>query len=180
MTEIYQHKIYPHETLLIIQVDKLAAALSLLDDLSRLKNIYTPVANHINTIVQYNKEIVPAIKTQCKALNFQILKQEKEVKKIEKSIEKENKNLEIRVNEIDAAFEMYSQEYQNNTARLTAKINNRINDKEYKEIQERLSVLKETKAQIEIDIDTRQSFKKYLEGKKEYISECLKQRENVK
>lgn len=180
VTEIYQHKIYPHETLLIIQVDKLAAALSLLDDLSRLKNIYTPVANHINTIVQYNKEIVPAIKTQCKALNFQILKQEKEVKKIEKSIEKEDKNLEIRVNEIDAAFEMYSQEYQNNTARLTAKINNRINDKEYKEIQERLSVLKETKAQIEIDIDTRQSFKKYLEGKKEYISECLKQRENVK
>ena len=179
-TEIYQHKIYPHETLLIIQVDKLAAALSLLDDLSRLKNIYTPVANHINTIVLYNKEIVPAIRTQCKALNFQILKQEKEVKKIEKSIEKEDKNLEIRANEIDASFEMSSQEYSNNSARLTAKTNNRINDKEYKEIQKRLSELKETKAQIEIDIDTRKSFKSYLEGKKEYITECLKQRGNVK
>ncbi len=179
-TEIYQHKIYPHETLLIIQVDKLAAALSLLDDLSRLTNIYTPVANYINTIVQYNKEIVPAIKTQCNALNFQILKQEKEVKKIEKSIEKEDKNLEIRANEIDAAFEMSSQEYQNNSERLAAKTNNRINDKEYRKIQERLSELKETKTQIEIDIDTRQSFKTYLEGKKEYITECLKQRGNVK
>ena len=58
--------------------------------------------------------------------------------------------------------------------------NNRINDKEYRKIQERLSELKETKTQIEIDIDTRQSFKTYLEGKKEYITECLKQRGNVK
>lgn len=64
---------------------------------------------------------------------------------------------------------MSSQKYQNNSERLAARTNNRINDKEYRKIQERLSERKETKTQIEIDIDTRQSFKTYLEGKKNIL-----------
>lgn len=179
-SEISQYRTYPHESLLTIQVDKLAAALSLLDDLLSLKNIYTPVIGYINTIVQYNKEIVPAIKTQCKELTFHIQKQEKELKKVEKSIRLEGKKLEIRGDEIDAAFELYYEEVNNSIPKALAKTNNRNNDEEYKRIDEHLIQLKETKRQIEFDIDARHGFKTYLEGKKEFITEFLKQRENVK
>ena len=76
---IKRHKIYEHETLLTIQVDKLSAALALLEDLSAIQIIYAPILNHIETIVQYNAELIPAI-TLCrndlqeriKALNDQL------------------------------------------------------------------------------------------------------------
>lgn len=178
--EISQHKTYPHELLLTIQVDKLTAALSLLDDLLSLKNIHTPVVDYINTIVQYNMEIVPAIKTQCKELDFNILNQEKELKRVEKNIKLEEKKLEIRKSEIDAAFELLYKKKDNSIPQALAIINNRNNDEEYKKINEYLTQLKEVKGQLELDIRTRQGFKAYLEGKKEYITECLKQRGNVK
>lgn len=171
-SEISQHHTYPHETLLTIQVDKLTAALSLLDDLTRLKSIYTPVVSHINTIVQYNKEIVPAIKTQCNELKLKIVEKEKEAKKVDKNIKLEEKKLEIRENEIYAAFELL--EGQQGKASMVDKINKKNNDEEYKRIEVHLSELKESKRQIEQDIYTRQEFKIYLEGKLEYIKEHLK------
>lgn len=179
-SKIIQYKTYPHESLLTIQVDKFAAALSLLEDLLSLKNIYAPVIGYINTIIQYNKEIIPAIKTQCKELTFHIMKQEKELKKIEKNIKLAEKKLEIRRNEIDAAFELQYEEVDNNIPKALAIVNNRNKDEEYKRIDQHLTQLKEIKIQIEFDIDARQSFKTYLERKKEDIVECLKQRADVK
>lgn len=179
-SEISQYKTYPHELLLTIQVDKLAAALSLLDDLLNLKNIHTPVVDYINTIVQYNMEIVPAIKMQCKELDSNILNQEKELKRVEKNIKLEEKKLEIRKSEIDAVFELLYEKIDNSIPKALAIINNRNNDEEYKRINKYLTQLKETKSQLEHDISTRQGFKAYLEIKKEYITECLKQRGNVK
>ncbi len=179
-SEISQHNTYPHETLLNIQTDKLAAALSLLENLTRLKSIYTPIVNHINTIVKYNKEIVPAIKTQCDELKLQISKQVKEVEKVEKSIKLEEKKLEIRENEIVAAFEASCIDEQNNSARKIAKTELIANDKEYRNIKEHISELKESKSEIEKDISQREGFKMYLEHRLEYITEYLKQWKNGK
>lgn len=176
-SEISQHDTYPHETLLTIQVDKLAAALSLLEDLTRLKSIYAPIAQYIETIVQYNKEIIPAIRIQCKELKIRIFEKEKEVKRVEKDIKIEEKKLEIRENEINAEFDLL--EGVQGKASMSDKINKKINDGEYRKIEEHLSELKEVKRRIEQDIYTRQAFKDYLEGRQEFIKEHLIRRGNV-
>lgn len=176
-SEISQHYTYPHETLLTIQVDKLAAALSLLEDLTRLKSIYAPIVQHIDTIVQYNKEIVPAINTQCKELKLRIFEKEKEAKMVEKNIKIEEKKLDIRENEINAEFDLL--EGIQGKASLLEKTNKIINDEEYRKIEERLSEFKETKRRLEQDIYTRQAFKTYLEDRREFIKEHLIRRENV-
>ena len=148
--------------------------------MTRLKSIYTPIVNHINTIVKYNKEIVPAIKTQCDELKLQISKQVKEVEKVEKSIKLEEKKLEIRENEIVAAFEASCIDEQNNSARKIATTELIANDKEYRNIKEHISELKESKSEIEKDISQREGFKMYLEHRLEYITEDLKQWKNGK
>ena len=58
---IKRYNIYKRETLFTIQVDKLSAALSLLEELIVIKNIYSPVLKYMETIVLYNEKLISAI-----------------------------------------------------------------------------------------------------------------------
>lgn len=172
-----QYKTYPYETTLIIQVDKLSAALSLLEELSSLKNIYSPVTTHIHTILQYNRALLPAIKTECKKLAAEIKDNQSLLKQIETDIESNEKKLVVKKDEISATLDVTNKEYSNSSPEVRQSIlaNASVNDSEYLEIENEITDLRKRLAQINQDIHERESFKSILEIRKGYIVDCLKQ-----
>ncbi|MEE3485638.1 MAG: hypothetical protein VZQ98_15125 [Bacteroidales bacterium] len=171
-----QFKTYPHETLLIIQVDKLSAALSLLEDLVSLKNIYTPVLTHIHTILQFNKEILPAIRIECENLSREIEAKQNELKQIEKDIETNEKQLLIRKNEISATLDVSNEEYRQSSAsdRQTILTNVCVKDNEYKTVECRIANLRRQLFVTRQFIMDKESFKSILEVRRDFILERIR------
>lgn len=175
-----QYQTYPHETTLVLQVDKLSAALSLLEELTSLKNIYSPVVTHINTIIKYNEDIIPAIKAGCIFLSTQIDSKQKELNQLENDIKNLQQKITIRQNEINAALDSSEEEYKNMSPneRQTKLIGTYADDKEYKMLNHDLSILRGRLRQTENDIRDRQNFKTHLEDRRDYIVERLKHWQN--
>lgn len=180
---IKRHKIYEHETLLTIQVDKLSAALALLEDLTAIQNIYSPILTHIETIVQYNKEIVPAI-TLCrndlqkriKVLNEQLngLYAQNEIV--------QNEMLAIK-NELDHKLEETNVQYQQwtpqNQYRQSMLLGECEKDERYKKLQNEVSVLNGKIIKATLEKNDRESFDKHLAERKEYIETKLNERKTM-
>ena len=155
----------------------MSAALSLLEDLSSLKNIYSPVTTHIHTILQYNRALLPAIKTECKKLAAEIKDNQSLLKQIETDIESNEKKLVVKKDEISATLDVTNKEYSNSSPEVRQSIlaNASVNDSEYLEIENEITDLRKRLAQINQDIHERESFKSILEIRKGYIVDCLKQ-----
>mgnify|MGYP002624985748 FL=1 len=177
---IKKHKIYEHETLLTIQVDKLSAALSLLDDLKAIQNIYSPILNHIETIIHYNEKLVPAIElcrndlqSRLKKLNEQL----KELQSLKDGVQ--NEMLSIKA-EIDKRLEETNETYQQWSTQNPNKQNMlRIEcekDERYKNLQNKLPILSEKISTVQAEIRDRESFEKHLSERKEYIEKNLEER----
>lgn len=178
-SSIVQHyKIYPQETLLTIQVDKLSAALALLDDLKTVQCIYASVQNHIDTIIQYNEKILPTIalcrtdlQSKLKILKdqLQVLQERKE------NVQNGMKEIEIDVNQ---RLEETNVDYQQLAAQDRSKQNmleqECKKDEKYKNL---LSALKDLNCDInkmQTEIRDRASFDSHLAERNEYIEKTLK------
>jgi len=170
-----QYQTYPHETTLVLQVDKLSAALSLLEELTSLKNIYAPIVTHINTIIKYNEDVIPAIEAECVFLTTQIESKQKKLKQLENDIKNLQQKISIRQNEISAALDASDEEYKNMSPNEQQKklIDAYADDKEYKMLDYELSILHEKLRQTENEIRDRQNFKAHFEDKRDYIVEYL-------
>lgn len=175
---IKRHKIYEHETLLTIQVDKLSAALALLDDLSAIQNIYSPILNHIETIVQYNAELVPAI-TLCRndlQERIKVLNEQLDVLYAQNGIT-QNKMQAIK-NEIDNKLEKTNEQYKQWTTLNQYKQNMLLEeckkDERYIKLQKETIVLCEKIKKALNEKDDREFFDKHLAARKEYIENKLK------
>ena len=179
---VKRHKIYEHETLLTIQVDKLSAALSLLDDLTSIQNIYAPVLKHIETIIQYNEKLVPAI-AQCRngiQERLTLLKKQLQVFQEQRTnTENEMQSIKIRV---DKQLEENNVEYQqwslNNANKQNMLMRECEKDDDYRKIQKLLSSLIEKINSIQSEIRDRESFDKHLAERNEYIEKKLNERKS--
>lgn len=176
---IKRHKLYPHEVLLVIQVDKLSAALSLLEELSTLKNIYTPITDQIAIIIHYNERLVPAIDTMCGNLKTKIAELQQIEINLQSNLAKEQELLQIRKNEINALLEAKDEEYRSfppeNVDRRQKFYNACNADKEYLACELRIRDLMEKLYNTQQDIKERTDIKSHLEERKSYITERLKQ-----
>ncbi len=181
---IKRHKVYENEVLLTIQVDKLSAALSLLDDLTAIQNIYSPILTHIDTIVDYNAKIVPAIdlchsdlQGRIDGLNIQLSDLQKQSDDVQSEL------LAIR-NEIDKRLEETNETYQQLSAENINKKNMLKNEceknEEYLILQNKLPILIDKIKNVQTEIKDRESFDKHLTERKEFIEGILKERGNVK
>ena len=193
---VWKNKIYPHETKLTIQVDKLSAALSLLENLTALKNIYEPVVTHIDTIIQYNAKVVPAIDVACKEIHKKIAdlkKKEKNVefsinrnqieinkrkKLLERLLEKENPKYRVKnLTQVPIRVEKTDKEHQDDREynKLQQHMREWVlekqcqNDKEYKKCQDNLEELQQTLSKLKEEERNRQDFYDHLTARKEYI-----------
>lgn len=177
---VKRHKIYEHETLLTIQVDKLSAALSLLDDLTAIQNIYSPILNHIDTIIHYNATIVPAIEvcqndlqSRLKTLNGQLNELQKQRDDVQAEM------LAIRI-EIDRRLEETNEKYRQWSTENTNKQNMLKRECEENEkyaiLQKTLPNLIEKINVVKTEIKDRESFDKHLSERKEYIERILRER----
>lgn len=176
---IKRYKLYPHEVLLVIQVDKLSAALSLLEELSTLKNIYAPIINQIAIIIHYNEELVPAIDTMCGNLKTKITELQQIEIILQSNLAKEHELLQIRKNEINALMEAKEEEYRSlppEHVDRKQKFNDACNnDEECSACKIRIQDLMEKLHNTQQDIRERTDFKSHLEERKSYITERLKQ-----
>lgn len=172
--DICRHKIYPYETTLIIQVDKLSAALSLLEELLLLKDIYSPVILHIKTIIRYNKDVITAIITEIEELCKQIVNKQKSVEMLKKNMLTLQMKKEIRENEIIAklkADDVYKSLPKVEKEEMRSRTYE--SDKEHCLILNEILKLKGKINEEEQDIRERNNFKSHLENKMEYITNRL-------
>ena len=178
---IKRHKIYEHETLLTIQVDKLSAALSLLDDLTAIQNIYSPILNHIETIIHYNEKLVPAIglcrndlQSRLKVLNEQL----KELQSQRDGVQNEMLSIKVaidkRLEETNETYQQWSTQNINKQNMLRSECEK---DEQYKSLQNKLPILSEKINTVQAEIRDRESFDKHLSERKEYIEKKLEERE---
>lgn len=177
---IKNHKIYEHETLLIIQVDKLTAALSLLDDLTAIQNIYSPILKHIDTIVQYNELLIPAI-SQCRD---DLQKRLEKLNKLLKELQEEqasvfNEMQRIR-SEINDNLEKTDTIYQQMTTSHPQKQNmlNKAceNSKEYNAARNEYGNLMDKINNVQQEIRDREEFDRHLLERSNYIRKVLNER----
>lgn len=179
---IKRHNIYEHETLLVIQVDKLSAALSLLDDLTAVQNIYSPVLNHIDTIIQYNVKLVPAIKLCRNDLQNYLKQLNEQLQDLQRQkVNVQNEMLAIK-NEIDKRLEetdeTYRQSSANNFQRQDMLRNECEKDEQYTNLQKTLSDLTGKIYAVQTEIRDREYFDRHLAEKEEYIENKLKEIKN--
>ncbi len=177
---IKRHNIYEHETLLTIQVDKLTAALALLEDLTAIQTIYSPILNHIDTIVHYNEKLIPAI-TLCrnelqeriKVLNAKLNDLQSQSK------DARNEMLLIKV-EIDhwleETYDNYRQLSPQDSVKQKMLLNKCEKDERYIKQQNILSKLCLKINETINEIKDRESFDKHLSERKDYIEKRLKER----
>lgn len=177
---IERHKIYEHEILLIIQVDKLSAALSLLDNLTALQNIYSPILNHIETIIQYNVKLIPAIDLCLKDLQTHRKKLNKQLQGLENQKDNtQNKILSIKakidkqLEKTNTTYQQWSMQnpYKQNILKYECERNER-----YVNLQNELTILTEKINTVKGEIRDRESFYEHLSEKKEYIEKEIKER----
>lgn len=171
---IKSYKIYNHETLLVIQVDKLTAALNLLDDLMSIRIIYKSIINHIKTIVHYNKKLLPAIEKSCLDIDNR-LKQLMPAKTfLESNIRKMEDVIKQFKDKVDRILtEKYPNKYKNSVERLEA-VNNICSRKRgFIKVNGLLSDAKEKLNKVIEEVNDRESFKNHLTEKKIFILETL-------
>lgn len=177
---IRRHNIYEHETLLTIQVDKLSAALSLLDDLTAIQNIYSPILNHIDTIIHYNVTLVPAIELCRNDLQNRIKQLEEQLQDLHSQKDDiQNKMLVIK-NEIDKRLEDTNKTYQQRSVQNPNRQNELRHacekDEKYSNFQKKLSILTDKINAVQTEILDRESFDRHLAEREEYIENKLKER----
>lgn len=177
---IKRHKMYEHETLLTIQVDKLTAALALLEDLTAIQNIYSPILNHIETIVQYNKELLPAI-TLCRNNLHERLKVLNDkldnFHSLSGNARNEMQAVKVEINQrLEETYEHYQQLSTQDIAKQTMLKKECEKDKRYIKLQNTLSELCVKINETLNEIKDIESFDKHLSERKEYIENKLKER----
>ena len=179
---IKRHKTYEHETLLIIQVDKLSAALALLEDLTAIQNIYSPILNHIETIVQYNEKLVPAIALCQNDLQERIKVLNEKLDNLQSQSENARNEMQAIKIEIDHRLEETNNQYQQWS---TQNINKQYmlskeceKDERYMKLQIVLGDLNVKIKKAMNEKKDRESFDRHLSERKDYIENKLKERTN--
>lgn len=177
---IKRHKMYEHETLLTIQVDKLTAALALLEDLTAIQKIYSPILNHIETIVQYNKELLPAI-TLCRNNLHERLKVLNDkldnFHSLSGNARNEMQAVKVEINQrLEETYEHYQQLSTQDIAKQNMLKKECEKDKRYIKLQNTLSELCVKINETLNEIKDIESFDKHLFERKEYIENKLKER----
>lgn len=179
-TTIEQFKVYEHEILLSIQVDKLTAALSLLDNLTTLQNIYTPILNHIETIVQYNERLIPAIDScrnsiqrRLELLNRNLNELNKEQESFLNTIQAIRAEKDNYLEETNEQYQKWSTQNPNKKKMLSEEC---TKDENYKIINENLRRVTETIDETQREIHDREKYDKHLEEKNEFIKKTLDSR----
>lgn len=177
---IKRHKMYEHETLLTIQVDKLSATLSLLDDLTAIQNIYSPILNHIETIIHYNKKLVPAIElcrddlhSRLKILNERLKELQSQKDDVQNEMLSIKAEIDKRLEENNGTYQQWSTQNINKQNMLKSECEK---DDQYKKLQDKLPVLTEKINTIQMEIRDRETFNKHLSERKEYIENKLEER----
>lgn len=177
---IKRHKIYEHETLLIIQVDKLSAALSLLDELTAIQNIYSPILNHIETIIIYNENIVPAIRlcrddlqNRLHRLNEQLQVLQGQLDGVRDELLAIKNEIDKRMEETNETYQQYSTQNPNKQLMLRHECEK---DEKYTKLQKRIPILSEQINAVQTEIRDRESFDRHLSERKDFIENILKAR----
>jgi len=177
---IKRHKIYEHETLLTIQVDKISAALSLLEDLTALQNIYSPILNHVDTIVQYNEKLIPAIDICRNDLQDRLKVLNEKLKSLETQSDNVLNEMQAIKVELDQKLEETSERYQQLSPQNIDKQNMLSKecekDERYKKLRNLFSELSIKRDDALNEKKERESFDKHLSERKEYIASKLKER----
>lgn len=179
---IKRHNIYEHETLLTIQVDKLSAALSLLDDLKAIQNIYSPILNHINTIINYNVMLVPAIELCRKDLHNRLKQLKEQLQDLqEQKVNVQNELLAIK-QVIDKRLEETDETYRQKSKQdIKRQLELDLECKKYEpysNLQKTLSDLTGKIQAVQTEVMDRESFDNHLAEREEYIENKLKELEN--
>lgn len=179
---IKRHKTYGLETDLIIQVDKLSAALALLEDLTVIQNIYSPILNHIDTIVKYNEELIPSITLCRNGLQDRLKFLNEKLDGLNSQKEVTQNEIQAIKNEIDHKLEETSVQYQQWTTQHPFKqkmlLDECRKDDRYIKLQNELSVLSVKINETINEIRDREYFDKHLSERKDYIENRLKERTN--
>ena len=177
---IKRHKVYEHETLLTIQVDKLSAALALLEDLTAIQNIYSPILNHIDTIVEYNEKLIPAITLCRNELQDRLIYLNKELDSLNAQVEVTKNEMQAIRNEIDHKLEETNVQYQQWTTQHPHKqkmlLDECEKDDRYNKLENVLSELRVKTNEARNEKSDRESFDKHLSERKDYIENRLKER----
>lgn len=176
---VKRYKIYEHETLLVVQVDKLSAALSLLEDLSTIRNIYSPIVGHMRTIVGYNEKVLPAINACLEDLERKLADLGVRLESALKQQESAKNEMQIIKIEIDKELEESCDEYQKwstmNINRINMLRNHCEKNGHYVELEKQCCQLTEEINKVRTEKSQRESFARHLKNKGEYIEKTLKE-----
>lgn len=171
-------RVYEYETLFIIQVDKMCAALSFIDDLSALRIVYANVLNHVGTIVKYCMDLIIPI-THCiynlakKIDDLQL--QLHELQKKELNAQTEIQKIKIKVNN---CLEEADADYRKLPIGSIEKTNKMIveceKDKVFLYWKGQLNEFRGLILKIQKEIDDRRNFSETLKQKKDFIVKATK------
>ena len=179
---IKRHNIYEQETLLTIRVDKLTAALALLEDLTAIKTIYSPILNHIDTIVHYNEKLIPAIalcqndlQERIKVLNEKLDNMQSQSGNVRNEMQAIKIEIDHRLEETNNQYQQWSTQNINKQNMLSKECEK---DERYMKLQTVLGDLKVKIYEAMNEKKDRESFDKHLSERKEYIENKLIERKN--
>lgn len=171
--EIKCCEIYKDEQLLTIQVDKFSAALGFLSELMSLKTIYVSVLKHIETILNYNLNIVKPIENCAEKVEMHLLSLNTEKDILEKEQDKLEQKLQQREDEIKN--DLKNIEFAD-VEDMSTELQNRCNTDEcYAQIKKTLRKKREELKEMYNLIWMRERFKEHLIERKKFILDKIKE-----
>lgn len=85
--EIQKYKIYPEESIIAFQAEKISGALLLLDNLSTLTTIYPNVTKSIEQIKDMNRGLLPNFRSTKNKIEIEVERRREVVNKLEEQVE---------------------------------------------------------------------------------------------
>lgn len=176
--EIERCKVCPKEQILVIQIDRLTAALGFLKDLLSLERIYHPVLQHIKTIMTYNENLLVPIQNCLDDIKerLQILHEEDSLLNIEQErVEKELQQMQEKTDEQLVKNDIDYKQIQSDDLKKFYLLNKCRQDDTYKKLDAKLNVIKKKRESIGFEIIDRERLETHISEKKQYIISILKE-----
>ena len=151
------YKIYPNESTIAFQAEKVSGALQLLESLRKLTDIYPKITLHINRIIELNIKLLPNFEDAIPRIEKEVESRQNELNKLKE----EQEALELKCKpHLDAIQTIFQERHKenSNTSYSNVEEEYRETHKEYEEDSKQLSALKQKTFNMEYDIRCRNIF----------------------
>ncbi|MCQ2245105.1 MAG: hypothetical protein MJZ32_12715 [Bacteroidaceae bacterium] len=161
--EINEYKVYPNESVVAYQAEKISGALLLLEKLSKLTTIYPDVTKTIVRIKDMNQGLLPKFRSTKKEIEIELEKRREVVNKLEKEVEQLNESIKPHEEAIKKLFEIAKKE---NPATFDIRRNYESKNPDYAMTKKKIDDIRRNIDEKKMDIRKRNNFANRL-------SECI-------